>query len=134
MKWSRWATLVSLVAVAACRDATVVAGHVHVVKPETGGAPAAPEAGASGASGAAGTEPMQPVQPLQTAYPKQAMQLRQPRAPLTIEPGTRDQFCAGHGGAVKRAGACTPIEREIFRYAVCTCGDLRLAGESFSSD
>lgn len=53
-------------------------------------------------------------------------------------PESRESFCAGAGPAITLPGQETTcagdIAERIFRYAVCSCGQIQAAGPNFSTD
>jgi hypothetical protein len=141
--------LVPLLLCAACSDVTAIVGRLHPARdagpfiraadagnPRDGGAPvlqpsdASPETGLVADSGTQ-VATVDAGPPVLTRTPALAPPAR--AKPWAIEPGTRDQYCAGHGSALRSAD-CTPIERQLFAYAICTCADARLDGDSFTLD
>ena len=145
---NRWRALTCLLACAACSDPLAIVGRLRVVRDDSA-VPEPPDSGPSEAAGGAGTAPPamidmmdSSVPPVQTgdagtlSVPKKSPSLAPPprQKPWNIEPGSRDQFCAGKGNVLRSASDCVPIERQLFAYGICTCGDVKLKGDAFTLD
>ncbi|HKP57290.1 MAG TPA: hypothetical protein VJV78_11250 [Polyangiales bacterium] len=122
------ALLTAMLLCAACTDLTVIVGDYEL---PVGGRTSVPGSGA-GAGAAAGSLAGAPA----IATPPR-VNVDTPDQ-LSIEPGTRAQFCGGRGPAVRsvRPGSDCPtrIERRFFSQALCACEDLRLIGDSSQID
>jgi hypothetical protein len=144
-----WVALLAWSAIA-CRDAAVVVGKLDLpLAGERSTASIAADGGGAGASGS--IEPPAAASgggasdPIMTHEPpsdgsRDAGQNDAPYA-QSIEPGTRDEFCAGKGAALKstRASAAGAdceyrVERQLFAYALCACDELRFSNDSFVID
>ena len=123
------ALLTGLLLCAACTDLTVIVGEYEL---PVGGRTSVPGADGGADAGAAGSRAGVP------AVTTPARVNVDTPDQLSIEPGTRDQFCGARGPAVRsvRPGSDCPtrIERRFFSHALCACDWLRLIGDSSQID
>lgn len=124
-----------------CRDAAVIVGTLHV--PAAGGGAGfvnAADGGRSGRSGAGGAGAVDAGAASSTRTGSGRAGANPPHYDTGIEPGTRDQFCAGEGLALRsvRSGSSADcdyrVEQRLFAYALCACDALSLSGKSFAVD
>src|SRR5262245_21887126 len=124
--WFRTLSYVAWLMLASCSDEVAVIGHFHAMRDASSGTPGDAGDGATeldaAASGMAGPLAGSGAAPVDATRSGDT---------LALEPGTRAQFCAGSGSALRVVSAasarptCTPgIGRRLFRYGVCACGDV----------